>query len=152
VAELTPERLVQRTEVCDVLMQYARGIDRRDWDLVASLFTDDAYVAGTRNEARVDEYLKTLRVSVDSFGSTMHFMGNQICELADDGASAELETYAVAYHYGNIDPKAPSIVVGVRYADSMVRVDGRWRIKRRKVTAAFTRENETVLPVPPPAG
>jgi hypothetical protein len=152
VVETAASDVARRLAVCDVLVRYAQGVDRRDWDLVASCFTPDAYIAGSRYSASFEEYFPILRASVDAFGVTMHFMGNQLYDAGDGADNASVQTYAVAYHYGNVDPNVQNLVVGVRYQDSMVHTDGEWRIRHRAVTADWTREGETILPVATPAG
>ncbi|MCE2463994.1 MAG: nuclear transport factor 2 family protein, partial [Dehalococcoidia bacterium] len=37
------QELADRAAIRDVMILYARGLDRRDFDLVRSCFTDDAY-------------------------------------------------------------------------------------------------------------
>jgi hypothetical protein len=132
------EKMVQelwdRDRIAAVPLTYARGIDRRDWDLVRSCFTDDCFVEGSRASAPIEEYLADLRPGVEAFPTTMHFMGNQLVEV--DGDTGRVETYAVAFHWaaeraGADDPA--NLVVGVRYQDSMVRTADGWRIANRHV-------------------
>jgi len=52
--------LADRTAVSEVPLRYARGVDRRDWDLVRSCFTADAFVQGSRTTAPLDQYLDIL--------------------------------------------------------------------------------------------
>lgn len=118
---------------------YARGIDRRDWDLVRSCFAEDAFVDGSRTALPIEEYLPTLRAGVEYYPSTMHLLGNQLVELAADGRSGHVETYAVAYHWRGDSPGAPheqNLVLGVRYDDDMrLEPDGVWEIVHRAVSA-----------------
>jgi hypothetical protein len=116
---------------------YTRGIDRRDWELVRSCFADDAYVQGSRTTAALDEYLPQLRLGVEYFPATMHFIGNQIVDVGDDGSSGHVETYAVAYHWRGENPGADhpeNLILGVRYHDDIVEKQGEWRIIRRTVS------------------
>jgi hypothetical protein len=128
------QELWDRDHIREVPVSYARGVDRRDWALVRSCFTDDCFVDGSRASAPIDEYLADLRPGVERFPTTMHFMGNQIVGV--DGDEGHVETYAVAYHWaaaqaGADDPA--NLVVGVRYQDSVVRTGGGWLIARRHV-------------------
>jgi 3-phenylpropionate/cinnamic acid dioxygenase small subunit len=132
------EKMVQelwdRDRIAALPVTYARGIDRRDWDLVRSCFTADCYFEGSRASASRDDYLAQLRPGVETFPTTMHFMGNQLVDV--DGDEGRVETYAVAFHWageraGADDPA--NLVVGVRYQDSVVRADGSWLIARRHV-------------------
>ena len=119
--------LLDRAAIQDVLLRYARGVDRKDLALVAACFTPDAAYEGAL--ARLIE-----RMAV--WETTMHVMANQLIELAGDQAHSE--TYAVAYHRA---PGGRELVVGVRYLDDLVRRDdGRWLIARRVVATDWQRE------------
>jgi hypothetical protein len=128
-----------RDDVGDVILRYARGVDRRDWDLVRSCFADDALIEGTRFSGPIDEYLETLRPGVESFPTTMHFMGNQLADI--DGERASTETYAIAHHFADPDGRVERLVMGVRYLDDLERRDGRWVIVRRRAVSDWLRES-----------
>jgi hypothetical protein len=122
------DRIARRPKV------YARGIDRRDWDLVRSCFTPDAQIEGSRATATAADYITQLRPGVEYYPTTMHFMGNQLVEL--DGDTGQVETYAVAYHWkadvaGEDHPE--NLIVGVRYHDTLVRSADDWLISFRHV-------------------
>jgi len=126
--------LRDRDEIARLIRTYARGIDRRDWELVRSCFADDAEARGSRNTGPIEPYLAEMRPGVEFYPTTMHFMGNQLIEL--EGDTARVETYAVAYHWkgepaGSEHPE--NLVVGVRYLDTVARRGGAWRITQRQV-------------------
>jgi 3-phenylpropionate/cinnamic acid dioxygenase small subunit len=128
------QELWDRDRIKALPVTYARGVDRRDWDLVRSCFTDDCFVEGSRAAAPIGEYLADLIPGVEHFPTTMHFMGNQLVEVSGD--EGQVETYAVAFHWaaeqaGADDPA--NLVVGVRYHDSVVRTGAGWLIARRHV-------------------
>ena len=127
-----------REDVCDVVLRYARGVDRRDWDLVRACFGDDATVEGSRFSGPIDEYLARLRPGVEAFPTTMHFMGNQLVEIDGDRASAE--TYAIAHHFADPEGRDERIVMGVRYLDDLERRDGRWVIVHRRAVSDWIRD------------
>jgi hypothetical protein len=129
--------MTTREDVHDVILRYARGVDRRDWDLVRSCFADDAVIEGTRFSGPIDEYLPMLRPGVESFPTTMHFMGNQLAEI--DGDRASTETYAIAHHFLDAEGRVEGIVMGVRYLDDLECRDGRWVIVRRRAVSDWTR-------------
>ena len=130
--------MTTREDVGDVILRYARGVDRRDWELVRSCFADDAVVEGSRFSGPVDEYLATLRPGVESFPTTMHFMGNQLVEI--DGNRASTETYAIAHHFADAEGREERIVMGVRYLDDLECRDGWWVIVRRRAVSDWVRE------------
>ncbi len=127
-------QLWDRERIARLPLTYARGVDRRDWKLVRSCFTDDAQIEGSRNSAPVEDYIDSLRPGVEYFPKTMHFMGNQLVDV--DGDQGSVETYAVAYHWMGVPAGADdpaNVVVGVRYQDSVVRRGEGWLIAHRRV-------------------
>ncbi len=129
------QAVADRLAVTDVPRTYARGIDRRDWPLVRSCFTDDCRIDGSRMDAAVDDYLAELRKGVEYYPVTMHFMGNQLATVAGDTAS--VETYAVAYHWMGVPAGSDheeNLVVGVRYHDELVRTPDGWKVALRRVS------------------
>jgi len=141
----TVQRLVDDVAVSRTMVNYARGIDRRDWDLVRSCFAEDAIVHGTAFEGRRDDYLNILRPGVEHFPSTQHFIGNQLREV--DGHRAFTETYLIARHFADAAGEIDSLITGVRYEDQLLRQDVGWEISRRDVFMVWKRVGE---PVPAP--
>jgi 3-phenylpropionate/cinnamic acid dioxygenase small subunit len=97
----------------DLMNRYAHALDVRDWDLLASLFTDNAGfrarvileggVPDTDNTA-VDgreALVATLRTIWDGLSATHHMLSNYVVEPAADGASAKASCYLRAHHVGN---------------------------------------------------
>jgi 3-phenylpropionate/cinnamic acid dioxygenase small subunit len=118
-----------------VLVRYARAVDTRDWEELERCFSDRAKVVGTLREDDIGPYLEFLKASLGPFSSTMHVMANQLVELEGDGERASVETYAVAYHVaGDSGGRAPTLTMGVVYADEMVREGDAWKIVHRRVT------------------
>lgn len=132
------QRLIDESDVRRVMLDYARGVDTRDWTLVRSIFADDAYIHGTRTQAPVAQYLTTLTPGVEGFGSTMHVIGNHLIEV--DGDNARTETYLVARHFRDQPGTSEALTLGVIYRDQLSRnPDGRWRIHRRDVEQKWSR-------------
>jgi hypothetical protein len=138
----TVQRLVDDAAASQIMLDYARGIDRRDWALVRSCFTDDATVAGTSFGGPLDEYLATLLPGVARFGCTQHFIGNQ--RRLIDGDTGFTETYLIARHFVDEAGEVESLTVGVRYEDQIVRQGPRWAIKRRDVFSMWRRMGEAL--------
>jgi hypothetical protein len=136
------QRLTDELDLQRVMVNYARGIDRRNWDLVRSCFTADAYVHGTSFEGPLDTYLDILRPGVEHFPSTQHFIGNQLREL--DGDKGFTETYLIARHFADAAGEVDSLITGVRYDDQLVRRGEGWAIVRRDVFMVWKRVGEPV--------
>ena len=137
--------LVDRAAIHDLLMRYARGVDGRDVDLVASCFTSDASYEGALGKGGIDKALAALRERMTRYERTMHFMGNQLIEVSGD--RARCETYAIAYHQLNEDGELRNLAVGVRYLDDLVRRGEQWFICNRLVKLEWQRQDKVTLPV-----
>jgi hypothetical protein len=116
-----------------VPQRYARGVDRRDWEMVRGCFTDDCTVQGTLQTAPIDPYVEALAPGVEAYEATMHFMGNQYVEVEAGARAGYVETYAVAYHLEAPGTGLDDLFMGVRYCDDVRLDDGRWLIWRRQV-------------------
>jgi len=126
------QALLDRAHIRDVILRYARGIDRRDWALVAACFVPGARVDYVFVPAApIEDVIPAIRTALARFASTMHTMANQVIDFNGDGADSE--TYAVCYH--RIETPAPQLfTVGMKYFDNLVRYGDEWRIGQRRIT------------------
>jgi SnoaL-like domain len=131
-------RLIDEADVAQVILRYADGLDRRDFDQVWQCFAPDAYVNGSSFSGALSDYLPQLLEGVRGFGCTQHVMANQLRTV--DGDSAHTETYAIAHHFYDSGGEKEALIMGVRYTDDLVRSDdGRWVIKARTADAMWRR-------------
>ncbi len=113
------------------MLRYAAGVDRRDFDLVASCFAPDfsGHFAGKDWSSRGDliDFIK----GVSYFHTTMHMMGNQFIEVEGDEAS--METYAMLTHHATRANGKPYRLntSGNHYVERVERRDGDWVIVER---------------------
>ncbi len=119
--------------------RYARAVDRRDWALAATLFTDDAVLVGPRFElVGREQILRGLR-TVERYRATFHAVHNQTLEFSGDEAAGE--TYCVANHFLERDGQARKLDWGIRYQDRYRRgADGAWRLCRRDLIVDWEQE------------
>jgi len=121
-----------RQDISDLLVRYATGIDRRDWPLFRTVFTDDCEldygVIGTWQgvDAVADFMEKTHALA----GHTLHRLTNQVIEV--DGDKALSRTYVDALIMVG-DEGAGVNGIGF-YDDEIVRTPDGWRIARRRFT------------------
>jgi SnoaL-like protein len=130
---VTPAGLLDRLAVREVVLRYARGVDRRDLALVASCFTADCAYEGTLASGSIADALAALPERLARYARTMHFMGTQDVRL--DGDRARCETACVAHH---VLPDGGLTTVGVRYRDDLLRGADGWRICRRAVERVWS--------------
>ena len=140
---LTIDDLLARQEIADVILRYARGVDRLDFDLVRSCYHPDAYDDHGSFTGGVEEFIAMCERFLPKWTATQHFMGNMLIEV--DGDLARAETYAVAYHRRESDDgTGKDDVFGIRYVDRFERRDGDWRIGHRVVATEWRRVEPVV--------
>lgn len=134
--------VVARERIRDVVLRYARGVDRRDYDLVRSCYHPDATDDHGPYKGDVDGFIAWLGDQLSRWSVTSHTMSNILIELRGD--RARVETYAVAYHrtVARDDKPARDVTAGVRYVDDMANVGGTWAISRRVVVSDWVRVDD----------
>ena len=127
--------LLDRLAIEDQINHYARLIDRKRFDELGDVFTDDAWIDYTASGGKAGNLAQTkefLRASIGNFGSTQHLMSNVICDISEDGKSAEVEV--MLFNPLTIPrPDAPYVFFcGVWYHDEWIKTeDGVWKMKKR---------------------
>ncbi len=124
-------------DISDVLVRYATGIDRRDWPLFRTVFTDDCQLdygeIGTWQG--VDAVTDFMVAAHEMAGPTMHRITNQA--VAVDGDTATARAYVDALIMAQ-DNKSGVNAAGF-YDDELIRTDSGWRITRRRFTTVLVR-------------
>ena len=121
-----------RQDIADLLVRYATGIDRRDWTLFRTVFTDDCEldygeIGAWKGVDAVTDFMEQVHAMA---GHTMHRLSNQAITVDGDKATAR------TYIDGLImmaDNKSGVNAIGF-YDDEIVRADNGWRIARRRYT------------------
>jgi 3-phenylpropionate/cinnamic acid dioxygenase small subunit len=123
---------VLRAEVGDVLIRYATGIDRRDWDAFRSCFTDNCEADyGDIGVWHSAEAITTwMREVHEQCGYTMHRITNQAVKPSANGVVARSYVDAIVLGPEN---KTGAHSVGF-YDDELVATDDGWKIARRRFT------------------
>ncbi len=128
-----------RQDIADVLVRYATGIDRRDWALLRSCFTEDCDadygVIGAWDSA--DAITTWMRETHEPCGHTMHRITNVVVAPASDGdaehATARAYVEAVILDGEN---RFATRASGY-YDDELVRTADSWKIARRRFTTVL---------------
>jgi hypothetical protein len=133
--ELTPQ---DRWEIQDILVRYCLGLDRRDFDMLASIMIADAVADYGAGDGTVDmvvhgraEILKLLRVAVAQWDRTHHLCGAALVEATPGGAHAQC--YVQAQHMRDGTPNGDWYIRASVYMNDMVRTPDGWRIARRAI-------------------
>ena len=135
--------LEDRLALRELADRYARAVDRRDWTLAATLFTEDCVLHGPGYElVGREKILAGLRL-IDRYSATQHSVHNQLVEVDGDRASGE--TYCTAHHVYARDGRPHMLDWGIRYQDRCVRERGAWRYARRELLLDWAQD----LPLEP---
>lgn len=125
--------LLDRAEIHDLMMQYALGVDLRDYERIRNCFASSFRAwYGPREFTDADELIEFIS-GVEHFPSTTHFLGTQLIDV--EGDAAWMETYSLITHRPDLDDPAADWVAAGEYVDRLVREDGRWRIAERGPSA-----------------
>ncbi|WP_349268288.1 polyketide cyclase [Mycolicibacterium parafortuitum] len=126
-----------RQEIADVQVRYATGIDRRDWPLFRTVFTEDCELdygeIGTWKGA--DAVIDFMVTTHDMIGYSLHRITNQAATVHGDTATAHAYVDALVMAPGN----ASGVNAAGFYDDELVRTEAGWRIAKRRFTTVVVR-------------
>ena len=128
----------ERQQIHNVLLNYCRGIDRLDRELVRSCYHPDASDEHGSFKGGVEAYLDWCWRLLDKYEMTMHYLSN--CHIEVDGRRALAESYGVAMHQGKTDIAEHNLCTGFRFIDIFENRDGHWKILRRTATTEWVRQ------------
>lgn len=133
-------RLLDREAIRDVILDYCRGVDRCDFDLVTAAYHPDAYDDHGNFEGGRESVVE--KVGRSTVTASMHHIGNMRIEVEDD--TAWVETYFVAYATHELDGRTYNSARGGRYLDRFEKRNERWAIAQRKVADDWAHMDEVV--------
>lgn len=141
------QRLLDEAAIRRVLVQYCRGVDRGDEELIAGVYwpdaTDDHGVYEGSGPGFAPYVVKALNAHALA---TMHMISNVSIELA--GATAWVESYTLARHKLRRDGRLALETFGGRYVDRFEKRGGEWRIARRQVVHDWSKLEEIATEYP----
>ena len=125
-------------QIRDLACRYARMVDRREWNAIDEVFTEDAELSGPGYVMRGHAELVEGLSSIDRYSATMHCIHNQLCEI--DGDIGWGEFYCVANHLHKIESEPWKLDMGIRYEDRYRRTKDGWRITKRVLHVIWQQE------------
>ena len=127
------QALSETAEILELRARYGRALDEKDWDLMRTIFTDDASVdfgLGQPFEG-FDSILQACRAVMESLARTQHFFGNHEIELDGDRARGRLKF--IGSSFLSTEAGAPNACLRGDYIDEYVRTDAGWRVSKSPV-------------------
>jgi hypothetical protein len=127
-----------REQIGDLLIRYATGIDRRDWALFRTCWTNDVHAdyGDVGTFAGVNALTEFMMASHDAMGPIHHRLSNFVIEIDPSGDRATARSYVHAVLIavpGDTDSWIDAIG---NYSDVLVRTADGWRISARTVEIA----------------
>lgn len=132
---------LDRERIRDVLLRYARAIDRCDAGLLRDVYWPEAVDDHGDFVGARDEFIAWVMPTLqNSMSVTQHFLGNILIRI--EGAAAKTESYFQAFHRWEGADGAPArdLLIGGRYLDRMEKRGRQWRIAQRSVAFDYFRE------------
>jgi 3-phenylpropionate/cinnamic acid dioxygenase small subunit len=126
-----------KQDIAEVLVRYATGIDRRDWELFRTCFTADVHAEyeGIGTWDSVDAITEFMTASHADMGYTMHRLSN--LAIGVDGDTATARSYVDGVLMAP-DGESGLNPIGF-YDDDLVRTADGWRIAHRRFTMVHFR-------------
>ena len=131
---MTRDRRQDEREIEQLLYRYAWMVDRREWQLMDSVFAEGATIDYTSTGGRKGPYRETLRWldrALAPWPVNLHYVTNLCVEI--DGDRARSRCYFLA-PMGRPGPDGSQEVItnGGCYLDRLVRTAQGWRIAERE--------------------
>ena len=146
--------LLDRAAISDVVHAYATGLDRRDWALYRSIFTDSIEMefssVGLRSGTyQADEWVRSAQTLFAGFSATQHTSSNHVHELRGDAATCvsnmQAEHFVAREPGDGLDgPDADRWTIGGFYRNELVRRSDGWKLKRVALLVTWSRGNPEV--------
>ncbi len=143
---------LDRDEIRRVMMRYARGLDRLDFELARSCYWDDAIEDHGSYVGKPGDFIAWADSTTLAFESTQHGILNHSCDLQGDEAFCE--TY---YLFTSKAAVAPHLMSTGRYVDHFQKRPGpngpEWRIANRVciIEAQYELHDYVLTRMMPPA-
>jgi len=151
------QHLADRAAISDVVIAYATGIDRRDWALYRSIFTDPVHIdfssfsGGSGTEMAREDWVQRVRGLQDGFDATQHLSTNHVVRLdafGPDGlaSAATCVSEMHAQHYV-ADQPVTFCTLGGHYTNQLVRTPDGWRIRSCTLTVRWETGTRAIFPI-----
>lgn len=128
---MTLETLVAEREIHRQLVAFARAMDKRDWDALSAIVTDDIRADfGAGEVSGRAEVIAYIRSFLDNCGTTQHLLGNVVIDVSGDTATSE--AYVADLHLHRDPGRDLSFRTLGNYRDSWVKSGGTWLMSDRR--------------------
>jgi hypothetical protein len=141
--------LEDRIAIIDVCTRMAWHADRRDWKLLAEVFTDEVVLdytslnGGEPATLTREQLVAGWSGLLGSFDATQHLITNHLVTVTGP-AAVVLASFQATHRLGN-PFGSPLWTLGGTYRFDLVRAEGEWRIGGVVMTAQWAEGNKDLL-------
>ncbi|ASK88703.1 nuclear transport factor 2 family protein [Sphingorhabdus sp. SMR4y] len=138
---MTSDELIDRARITDHILRYATGIDRRDWALYRSIFTDrmtpdfSSWSGEPALAMSADDWVAGVRATLEPFDATQHVLTNFVITV--DGNSASCTCYMAAHHHLVSGDLREMHSIGGYYVHELQRSGDGWLIHRTTLNVTW---------------
>ncbi len=143
--------------VAETVYGYTTAVDRRDWAMYRSLFTDTVTIDFSSfspdlapRTMSADEWVAGLVSLFTGLAATQHSMTNPIATVHGD--TATITMYMQAHHVYDPDDPASWYTVGGYYDDALVRVASQWLLSVVRLTVTWRAGDPAIMELARAAG
>lgn len=137
------QRLVDESDLRDLIHRYAFGLDRQDWTMWRSVFADEVTMDMSDYQpdppprpAPADRVVRNARTLFAGFDGSQHFMGSH--RYAIDGDTAVITAHMRAEHWLTSGQGGDHYTMYGTYTDECMRTSDGWKLT--SVTLRLLRE------------
>ncbi len=137
MSQVSPQDLVDRAQISDCVVAYATGLDRRDWELYRSIFTDEVEMDFTSVGIRAgsyaaDTWVRDARRLFAGFEATQHTSTNHVHTIRGDRATCmsnmQAEHFVAAGADDSPSPGEERWTIGGYYINELTRTPAGWKL------------------------
>jgi 3-phenylpropionate/cinnamic acid dioxygenase small subunit len=141
--DATTQRLLDESDLRDLIHRYAFGLDNQDWAMWRAVFTDDVVMDMSDYQPEppprlvpADKVVRSTEIMFAGFDRTQHLIGSHRFEIVGD--TAVITAHMRAEHWLTTGQGGDRYTMYGTYTDECVRTDDGWKLA--KVTLALIRE------------
>ncbi len=131
------QQAIEQRAIERMMYEYSYNLDMNRPDQLAALFVDDCEVSYAPNFGAVgmEAYKKTLEGIGTFFRGTSHHNSNVVVDFVSS-TEAHVRSIVLAVH--RYTKERPDGILHGQYFDTVVKVDGQWKFKRRELRTTLT--------------
>lgn len=146
-SEADVQQLLDCAAISDVVLAYATGLDRRDWALYRSIFSDEidtdfSSLGIPAGRVRADQWLADAQLLFAGFEATQHLSSNHVHDVRGDEATCV--SYMQAEHFVNHEGRLERWTIGGYYTNQLVRTAAGWKLCGLTLTVTWQTGNREV--------